>query len=350
MDMMRRACGEPSQTGLGLPDGSFFVMSAKPDFGATGRSEQWPSSKGLSIAVIIPTYNHARYLADAISSTIAQTRPADEIIVVDDGSTDNPATVVDRFPRVRLIQQGNRGRSAARNAGLRTCTSSHVVFLDADDRLLPNALEDGLSYAAEHPDCAFIYGGHRDITEREDGGKTSHYSPITGDSQLALMRRNLIRMQATVVFLRDCLIEIGGYDETLQRAEDYDLYLRLARVHPIACHPKMVAEYRWHGKNTSDDIMRMLRATLNVIDRHEARIGPNAAERKALQEGRAIWRDYYACLLLQAGYANWPSRRAMKLLAHAIETSPLTVARTLGDYLLRRVKKLLPSDIIKTSD
>ena len=154
-----------------------------------------------------------------------------------------------------------------------------MVFLDADDRLLPNALEDGLSYAAKHPDCAFIYGGHRDITERENGGKISLF-PDVRRSQLALMRRNLIRMQATVVFRHDCLIEIGGYDETLQRAEDYDLYLRLARIHPIACHPKMVAEYRWHGKNTSDDTMRMLRSTLNVINRHEARIRPNAAERR----------------------------------------------------------------------
>ena len=332
-----------------LPERVTLAMSIKPDFAKAGRFEQWPSSEGLSVAVVIPTYNHARYLADAISSAIAQTRPADEIIVVDDGSTDDPATVVDRFPGVHFIQQENRGRSAARNAGLRTCTSSYVVFLDADDQLLPNAIEDGLSCAAEHPDCAFIYGGHRDITEREDHGKISHYSPITGESQLALMRRNLIRMQATVVFRRDCLIEIGGYDETLQLAEDYDLYLRLARVHPIACHPKMVAEYRWHGKNTSDDIMRMLRATLNVINRHEARIGPNAAERKALREGRAIWRDYYACLLLQAGYADWPSRYAMKLLGQAIETSSLTVARTLRGYLLRRMKRLFPSDIIKTS-
>ena len=136
-----------------LPERVTLAMSIKPDFAKAGRFEQWHSSEGLSVAVIIPTYNHARYLADAISSAIAQTRPADEIIVVDDGSTDNPATVVDRFPGVHFIQQENRGRSAARNAGLRTCTSSHVVFLDADDRLLPNAIEDGLSCAAEHPDA-----------------------------------------------------------------------------------------------------------------------------------------------------------------------------------------------------
>ena len=99
------------------------------------------SIDGMTVAVIIPTFNHARFLAEAIKSVLAQTRPADEIIVVDDGSTDDPAAVVAKFPTVRLIRQDNRGLSAARNTGLRNCKASHIVFLDADDRLLPTALE-----------------------------------------------------------------------------------------------------------------------------------------------------------------------------------------------------------------
>src|ERR1700722_9303161 len=91
--------------------------------------------------VIIPTFNHAHFLTDAIMSVLAQTRPADEIIVVDDGSTDDPATVVAKFQKVRLIRRDNGGLSAARNTGLRGCKTSHVVFLDADDRLFPNALQ-----------------------------------------------------------------------------------------------------------------------------------------------------------------------------------------------------------------
>jgi cellulose synthase/poly-beta-1,6-N-acetylglucosamine synthase-like glycosyltransferase len=87
------------------------------------------SSAPMTVAAIIPTFKHARFLGQAISSVLAQTRPADQIIVVDDGSTDNPEAVVANFPTVRLVRQENRGLSAARNYGLKFCTTSHVVFL-----------------------------------------------------------------------------------------------------------------------------------------------------------------------------------------------------------------------------
>src|SRR5258708_17358462 len=118
-----------------------------------------------SVAVVIPTFKHARFLADEIMSVLAQKHPADEIIVVDDGSTDDPASVVSQFAKVRLIRQENRGLSAARNTGLRNCATSHVVFLDADDRLLPIALHAGLASIAERPECAFLHGRHRLISE-----------------------------------------------------------------------------------------------------------------------------------------------------------------------------------------
>jgi glycosyltransferase involved in cell wall biosynthesis len=291
-----------------------------------------------TVGVIIPTHNHARFLGQAISSVLAQTRPADEIIVIDDGSTDHPEAVVYKYSGVQLIQQENLGKSAARNAGLRSSLSSHVVFLDADDRLLPHALEMGLKWAAKHPECAFIYGAHRDVTEGGDVLKDYHYSPISGDHHLDFSRRNLVRMQASVVFRRDCLMAIGGFDETLELAEDYDLYLRLARDYSVASHPSIVAEYRRHGRNASDDVKKMLKATLTVIDRHEARIKPNSLDRDGLQDGRRIWREHYTWMLVEASYLAWPSYRAVALFAQAMATSPSTVIRALKGYLHRCIK------------
>ena len=95
------------------------------------------------VSVVIPTYNHAHYLSEAIGSAASRQGLAPEIIVVDDGSSDDPAAVVSRHPGVRLIRQPNAGLAAARNTGWRQADSPHVVFLDADDRLLPGALASG---------------------------------------------------------------------------------------------------------------------------------------------------------------------------------------------------------------
>src|ERR1700734_3040068 len=125
----------------------------------TGLDHSLLTVEEMTVAVIIPTFNHAHFIGEAIKSVLAQTRQADEIIVVDDGSTDDPRTVAAQFQKIYLIRQDNRGPSAARNTGLQRCKTSHLVFLDADDRLLPTALETGLRCFTGRSDCAFVYGG-----------------------------------------------------------------------------------------------------------------------------------------------------------------------------------------------
>ena len=103
-----------------------------------------------SVAVVITTYNHAAFLEDAIRSVIQQSIRAQEIIVVDDGSTDHPDAVVSCFSQVRLIRQRNQGLSAARNTGLRAAVADKIIFLDADDRLCQGAIEGGLQCFGSH--------------------------------------------------------------------------------------------------------------------------------------------------------------------------------------------------------
>jgi len=160
-----------------------------------------------SVAVVVTTYNHAAFLDDAIRSILSQSIPADEIIVVDDGSTDDPDKVVARYPSLRLIRQRNQGLSAARNTGLRAATSAKIVFLDADDRLCQTAIEAGLACFGEHPDAGFVYGGFHYISA--DGQVTS--DPICRDigpePHLALLRGNQIGMHATVLYDRRRLLD-----------------------------------------------------------------------------------------------------------------------------------------------
>src|SRR4051812_38436284 len=107
------------------------------------------------VSIVIPCYNQAHFLPEAINSVRSQTYSHTEVIVVDDGSIDNASEVARAYPEVHCITQRNHGLSAARNTGLRNSKGSFLVFLDADDRLLPNAIEAGYASLKSHPECAF---------------------------------------------------------------------------------------------------------------------------------------------------------------------------------------------------
>lgn len=316
-----------------------------------GLNEAGAAGDRATVAVIIPTFNHARFLADAIKSVLAQTRPADEIIVVDDGSTDDPAAVVAQFQQVRLIRQENRGLSGARNIGLRSCMTTHVVFLDADDRLLPNALDAGFTCIAARPDCGCVYGGYRFISENGRSIAPDCVNPIDGDAHLAILRRNLIGMCATVLFRRDCLLAVNGFDETFKTCEDYDLYLRIAQRYRIANHSETVAEYRRHGQNVSNDLRKIYLSDRAVLDRHEGRIGSDTTALAVLKERRATMRDEYARWMFGKAGADWQARLGIRKviwnLTQAAQLSPVLTMRMLLRGLSRRTMKMLPRAIVR---
>jgi glycosyltransferase involved in cell wall biosynthesis len=301
----------------------------------------------MTVTVVITTYNYARFLGDAISSVLNQTRRADEIIVIDDGSTDDPAAVVRGFAGVRLIRQENRGRSAARNVGLKTCTTRHLVFLDADDRLLPNAFETGLGWAATKPECAFVYGAHRWIAEDGEPESRVRFNEIGDDGHLTLLSDNTIGMLATVLFRRDCLVAEGGFDEGLHASEDYDLFLRLAWKYPISSYSAVVAEYRQHTRNTSGNAVTMLEGVLAVLDRHQARIGATEREQRALGLGRAHFRRHYTWKMLETARTLGLRPTSVALFVRAISNSPASVVRTTVHAGARFVARMLPPRILR---
>jgi glycosyltransferase involved in cell wall biosynthesis len=319
-------------------------------FGQHGnvRDANFPNSSGgsdvpadrVTLAVVITTYNHARFLAEAIASALAQTRVADKIIVVDDGSTDDPAAVVAHFPTVQFIRRENRGLAAARNVGLRSALTSHIIFLDADDRLLPIAIEVGLANIAARRDCAFVYGGHRSISEQGEAIGPDYVALIQGDAHLAMLRGNQIAMHGAVLYRCDALLEMGGFDEALGVCEDYDMYLRITQKYPIAGYHLIVAEYRRHSQNVSHDLERMYIGGCVVLDRHAERFGSNLAALAALEEGRANRRAEYA-RRYHAAASGWLARRQIRKAiwcsAKAAALSPLLTSRLMFSSFHRRV-------------
>ena len=261
------------------------------------------SFDGGTVGIVVTTYNHAHFLLDALASVFNQVRPADRVIVVDDGSSDDPATVLRSFPEATLIRQDNQGLAAARNAGLLAVDTDYVIFLDADDRVDPCAIEAALACFARAPECGFVYGGHRYVN-RDGEPIGQRYEPPGEDPYEQLLRGNFIAMHGTVMYRRDRLVSAGGFDRTLPRCEDYDVYLRMAQRYPIAGYADLVADYRLHGENMSTDYVAMVTSALHVHSRHRPGAHAEARVRRAWRHGRRAWRNYYATEMASMRYRS----------------------------------------------
>ena len=231
-------------------------------------SETWGDDVPL-VSVIVTSFNQARFLTEAIESVITQSYLRTEILVVDDGSTDATAAVAARYP-VRYLWQPHSGVSATRNTGIAATGGALLTFLDGDDRLLPGALEAGVRCHSEHGGCGLVYGSYVyvDVAGRRIAAPVRR-CPVA-DPYAALLRKNHIGMQASVMYRRSALEQIGRFDRALSACEDHDVYLRIARRQRIAWHEALVAEYRRHGANMTNDSAWILAATLRVLQRQEA--------------------------------------------------------------------------------
>jgi len=246
--------------------------------------------------VVIPCYNQAHFLSEAIESVLGQSYPHFEVIVVDDGSQDDTAQVASAYAsedaRVRLLRQENRGLAGARNRGLAESTGEYVVFLDSDDRLMGEALEVGVRELESHPECAFVSGHYRPIGADGDAYAVSRQDRVGGDHYLALLRDNYISMPACVMYRRWVFEEVGGFDGSVDAAADWDLYLRVARRFPIYHHGRVVADYRWHGANMTADPALMLRSTVSVLHGQKQHIKGSKRHEEAYEQGIKLFREH----------------------------------------------------------
>lgn len=275
------------------------------------------------VSVIIPCYNQAHFLGEALASVAAQSEAASEVIVVDDGSTDNTSMVAGRYPGVQCVRQANAGLAAARNTGLRQATGDYVVFLDADDRLLPSALEVGLTALLARPGHAFTFGAWRLIGADGSVLPAAPAAQVMADQFRAFLRMCFISTPAAVMYLRTAVDVAGGFDPEVSASADYDLYLRLSRRWPVHCHGELVAEYRRHGANMTLDRGRMLASELAVLHRQWSRVRHAPDLVQAYHEGLRRARHYHGGRLAQevtasAAVGSWSPavRGALRLLRH----------------------------------
>ncbi len=220
----------------------------------------------LRVSVIIPTYQHAAYVADAVKSALAQTYPAYQVIVVDDGSTDQTSEVLAQFGEsIQIIRQPNRGLPAARNSGICAASGDLLAFLDADDLWFPDKLARQVPLFERDSQVGLVFSNAH-YFDAQGLHKATFFDlvpPASGEVFTTLFERNFVPV-LTAVVRRDCLRTAGEFDESLTACEDYDLWLRIARDWKLDYIQETLARYRLSSGQMSGNPLRMLQNMLIV--------------------------------------------------------------------------------------
>jgi glycosyltransferase involved in cell wall biosynthesis len=269
-----------------------------------------PTAEAPAASVVIPAYNAAWCVGKAVDSVLAQRGCDFEVIVVDDGSTDDTAAVLARFgDAIRVVRQRNQGLSAARNAGIRAARGEFVAFLDADDWWLPGKLAPQLALLRGRPEVGFCSCAAR-VEDPE--GRLLNLWPAPRWQGPFLVHlfgsaADVAGSGSAVVARRTLFDRVGGFDESLRSLEDIDMWMRLAAVADYACldEPLVVILKRPGSMSRNLEVMRD--AAVRVMAKNRTLLPP------AMQG--SYWR---ACMAgIHADYAKWRHRTGQRIGALA---------------------------------
>jgi len=259
------------------------------------------------ISIVIPAYNVAAFISETLASVFAQTFTDFEVVIVNDGSPDTEEferAIQPYRERICYLKQENRGASAARNAGLRAARGELIAFLDADDLWAPNYLEEQLKFIREF-DCdlacadAMIFGASVDAGRSYMDSLMGTAPPQGRVTFLELVNAERSLITSGVVARRDLILKVGLFDEALRNAQDFDLWLRLARHGARLCyHRQVLLSYRSHPDSLSGDAINSHQRELRVFDKIEESYDFTPAERA---EVSAVIRNRRALLKYELG-------------------------------------------------
>lgn len=212
----------------------------------------------ISISVVIPLYNKSTSVVRTINSVLAQTVLPLEIVVVDDGSTDNGVEIIQHYlnNKIRLFCQSNQGVSAARNKGVQYANGSHIAFLDADDEWLPNHIEYLSKLIRKYPQAAMFSTAHQIRRQGEVFEPRSPYMEnwigLVSDFFLNYSKGLSLINSSTACVRKDALICVGGFPVGVRRGEDLIVWIKLALKYPVAHYAIVTAVFNQEAANRSD--------------------------------------------------------------------------------------------------
>ena len=220
------------------------------------------------VSVVIPTYNRSALLKEAVESVLVQTVGADEVIIVDDGSTDETPRVLEAFgSRVRFLRKENSGVSAARNAGIEVARGEWLAFLDSDDLWCPRKLEAQLAYLSTRSDMRICQVEEIWIRNGKRLNPRKHHRKPSGFCFAALLERCLVSPSGVMIH-REILEDVGLFDETLPACEDYDLWLRIGCRYAIGLvEEPLVVKRGGHPDQLSASVPMLDRYRIRALEK-----------------------------------------------------------------------------------
>lgn len=315
------------------------------------------------VTIIVPTYNRPALLQETLATVLAQTYPALEIIVVDDGSTDETATLLATYRgRIQVIRQQNGGLSAARNRGIAAANGAFLTFLDDDDLVAPTKIARQAHILHTHPEIGLVHCGYY---HSDGAGKILDKVWLfpEGETLPQLVRGNYIWSGAPMV-RRACLDQVGGFDSSLPQLEDWDMWLRLAQSDcRFAAVSMPLGTYRLRHSNMSADLQVQESCFLTLMDRffaNRALPAPVAAAKTETYSSIHLWlacRGYAGeqiafgqaqlekALIRQPRWQTEPDEMMGRLLQSALNTrivNPVSMAHSLFDHLPPLAQFLYP--------
>jgi len=254
------------------------------------------SATAPAVSVIIPAYGVTQYIAGTLDSVFAQTYRDFEIIVVNDGCPDSTALEAALRPYrecIVYVRKANGGASSARNAGIRAARAPLIALLDGDDAWLPDFLAVQTDYLRSHPHTDIVYCDGAIFGDTPLADRTlMEFSPSRGEVTVeSLMSLHCCVLLTSVVARKAAILAVGGFDESVRRAEDFDLWLRAAHAGAsISYHRRVLFRYRERTTGLSADAIAMREAGLLVFDKLARKLQLSASEQAALAAGRQTCR------------------------------------------------------------
>lgn len=222
------------------------------------------------ITVILPVYNGKKYIAQAIDSVLKQSYSAFELIIVNDGSTDDTESEISKFKddRIKYITQSNQGPSAARNKGMSIAKGKYFAFIDADDLYEPNKIEEQVEILNNHKEAYVVYNGYFEVDEnltKIRDVKPEYVNECRSNLLAMMLFRPIISCPASIMIRRDCYDKGLKYNSIYKHGDDYDFLINLLKYYNFYYIDKPLYNYRKHKSNLTNQLEVQNNAEINIV-------------------------------------------------------------------------------------